>query len=253
MVTTKAPAKPQKAPARPVAPEKLKTPVTVLPILMSNGQHDFVIHRQGCKQYPAQKKRSSYAGLEDYVLAGINNQREVIMEVWSDQIHETWQEDTPKGKTAADEAEAPLAWLNKHGYVTSVDFHTCLAGLPQTAKGTGTTAKAATVRKAAKTELASLVAEAAGRVVANLLDETADFPDAATRTLIYSGFNGDTDIAQCVAQWLHGMPTDRTRFLKVLPRPDRSDWREENDAAGSAAGSAEADTDDTPNTETEAS
>jgi hypothetical protein len=260
-MTTKAgqarPAVAVAAPAPQAKAATLKTPVTVNALLMGKGDYDWVIHLQGCKQYAAAKKRSSYAGLDDYTIEGVRNQREVIMEVWSDQIHETYQDDTPKGKTAADEAEAPMSWLNKHNYTQSVQFHTCLAGLPAIAKGaaTGTaSATAASARKAAKTELATLVAEAAGRVVQDILDANLADPDSAAAVLIHAGYKGDDEIRQCVAQWLHGMPTDRKRFLAVLPRPDRSDWREENDAANSAeeapateaaAETTEADTTDT--------
>lgn len=225
--------KPAGKPAAPAKPEPLKTPVNVAVLLMSGGQHDFIIHRQGCPVYKTQKPKSQYAGIkEDYIIEEVMNQREVIGEVWDDQIRETWAED-PKLKDK-DYATASWAWLAKMGYVHSVSFHKCLDGLPQQAK---TAPKAASTKKQAKNELATLVAEAAGQMVADLLDANLadDGPLAQRAALVTSGFASDDDIRQCVAQWLHGMPVYRERFLAVLPRPDRSDWREETDAAVAAA------------------
>ncbi|HLY75921.1 MAG TPA: hypothetical protein VKU80_17510 [Planctomycetota bacterium] len=237
MVTkTRPPITPTAKPTPPARPAALKTPVNTLVLLMGGVKNDFLIHREGCKRYAADKKRSQYAGIEDYKLEEIANQREVIMEVWGDQIAEVWGEDEKlKDK---DYAEASWAWLTKNGFVTSVQFHSCLDGLPQSAAAKASAASAANTKRTAKTLLATLVAEAAGRVVADLQNENVLSPSSPDAAAILAGFATAPEIAQCVAQWLHGMPVDRARFLKVLPRPDRSDWRAENDAANSAANSA---------------
>ena len=55
----------------------------------------------------------------------------------------------------------------------------------------------------AKRKLATAVVQAAANI--------ADLSDADKVT---------------IASWLHHLPADRDEFVKVLPRPDRSDWRE---------------------------
>jgi hypothetical protein len=253
--TVKPAARPSSKPAPKPAPPMLTTPVDVYVLLMSSATQDgFYVHRQGCKGYAPQKKKSAYAGTDDYALAEIANQREVIMEVWDDQIRESWGDD-PDNEQDSDYASASWLWLENNGYVDSVTFHSCLDGLPeqppqkvQKVQKNGTAAKAAATRKIAKNELASLVAEASGAMLRSLLG-TADIADATEGTaqqtdhplplapspepdriaLVRSGFRDDEAIRQCVAQWLHGIPADRTRFLAALPRPDRSDWREQEE------------------------
>lgn len=212
---------PSKRPAPPAKPEPLKTPVDVLVLLMGSQSSDFVIHLNGCKSYKAQKAKSQYAGLDDYQLTDVVNQLEVIRDVWDDQIREEFEED-PKNE-GKDYATASWGWLNSHGYVHSVKFHTCLDGLPQQAK---TVAKGNSNKKAAKIELATLVAEAAGAMLAELL-ATPDpgEPEEATAKFVRSGFKDDAEVKQCVAQWLHGLPCDRERWVASgMAIPDRSDW-----------------------------
>lgn len=206
-------------------PEPLKTPVDVLVLLMNKGSADFVIHMDGCKSYKSQKARSAYAGLQDYRLTDVVNQLEVIRDVWDDQIREQWEEDPKNAET--DYGTAPWSWLNKNGYVTSVDFHSCLDGLPQQAKAA---AKAGNTKKAAKQELATLVAEFTAMMLAELLAENTEsgkdtiIPEPAI-DLVKSGFKDDDEIRQCVAQWLHGLPCDRDRWVAAgMAIPDRSDW-----------------------------
>jgi hypothetical protein len=219
---------PKSRPPAPAKPEPLKTPVDAYVLLMPKGT-DFRIHKTDCKSYKAQKAQSSYKGLQDYKLEGIVNQLEVIRDVWDDQIREQWEEEhaDPEDpeKEIPDYGTAPWSWLNANGYVHSVEFHTCLNGLPQQAKGA---AKTANTRKLAKTELATLVAEAAGQMLEDLLGANLADPDdpyARAAEMITSGFKGDDEIRQCVAQWLHGLPCDRDRWVAAgMAIPDRSDW-----------------------------
>lgn len=244
---------PSKRPAPPAKPEPLKTPVDVLVLLMGNQSSDFVIHLNGCKSYKTQKAKSQYAGLDDYQLTDVVNQLEVIRDVWDDQIREEFEED-PKNE-GKDYATASWGWLNSHGYVHSVKFHTCLDGLPQQAK---TVAKGASTKKSAKLELATLVAEAAGAMLADLLDqedpEDPENPYAAAASLVKSGFANDDEIRQCVAQWLHGLPCDRDRWVASgMAIPDRSDWAgfvaRMNAASTGGQGELEDATDSTDETE----
>jgi hypothetical protein len=215
---------PSSRPAPKAKPEPLKTPVDVLVLLMPKGGSDFVIHEKSCRSYKGQKAKSSYAGLQDYALTQVVNQLEIIRDVWDDQIREEFEED-PKNE-GKDYAEASWGWLNQHGYVDSVGFHTCLDGLPQQAKNA---IKTANTKKAAKQELASLVAEATARMLAELLDEATatdpDSPYASSAPVVTGGFKDDEEIRQCVAQWLHGLPCDRERWVASgMAIPDRSDW-----------------------------
>lgn len=217
--TTKPQVKPTAAPKPPAKATPLKTPVDVFALLMGDAKTDFVVHLQTCKSYKAQKAKSNYAGLPDYAIPGIVNQYQVITEVWDDQITETRAAD--EDLTDEAKAEDPTwGWLAKNGYVHSVSFHSCLNGLPQSSKAAGT--KAETVKKATKTELATRIAEAAASVLNAIFDPDAGDPEFLKNVL--ATFETEEAARQCVAQWLHGMPTDRSRFTKVLPVPDRSDW-----------------------------
>lgn len=217
---------PRSRPAPKAKPEPLKTPVDVNYLLMSSGE-DFQIHKVGCKHYKAAKARSQYAGIDDITLEGVINQREVIMEVWDDIIRDYFLEQNPvaDGEEEPDYATVSWGWLDKNGFVDSVKFHTCLDGLPQQAK---TAAKGASTKKSAKLELATLVAEAAGQMLADLLGASLADPEepyAASASLVKSGFRDDDEIRQCVAQWLHGLPCDRERWVASgMAIPDRSDW-----------------------------
>ena len=33
------------------------------------------------------------------------------------------------------------------------------------------------------------------------------------------------EAAVCASTWIHHIPADREQWVKVLPKPDRSDWR----------------------------
>lgn len=213
------------AAARPAVvakPEPLKTPVDVYALLKGTDEAaEWEVHKVGCRQYGAAKKRSRYAGSdEDYLLEQVINQSEIIREVWDESIQAEFEED--EKNNGKDYATAPWSWLNAHGYVNSVKFHTCLDGLPAQAK---TAAKGANSIKAAKLELATLVAEAAGAMLNELLTpEDGDSAYAAAKT-IEAGFKDAAAVRQCVAQWLHGLPCDRDRWVASgMAIPDRSDW-----------------------------
>jgi hypothetical protein len=220
-LATKPGIKPDKAPTPPQKPTTLKTPVDVLVLLMGRGESDFIIHTNGCKSYKAQKAKSQYAGMEDYGLEGVINQREVIMEVWDDQIRESYTADD-----GDDYATASWAWLTKNGYVHSVKFHTCLDGLPQAAKA-GAKSTTESIKKATKQELATRVAEAAATMLTAVFDENLaeDSDEATFLAALLAAFGSEDQARQCVAQWLHGMPVDRDRWYNSgLPIPQRSDW-----------------------------
>ena len=243
--------KPTAAPAKPAKATALKTPVNVYMLLMRGS--DFVAHAEGCKQYKALKARSEYASIkEDYVIEGVLNHREIIMEAWDDQLRESWDPE----KDGDDYTSASWAWLVRNGYVGATKLHSCLEGLPQTSKAAGTSkASSEAIKKATKTELATRVALAA----AVLLDEIFTVPDPATtpidpntgalegdthaefRAALLATFGSEESARQCVAQWMHGMPVDRIRWYQSgLPIPQRSDWAdfqppaEEDKAAKSA-------------------
>lgn len=218
---------PSSRPSAPAKPEPLKTPVDVFALLMQ-GEPDWLIHLTTCKAYKRDKARSQYKGISDYKLEGVVNQSEIIRDVWDDQIREQWEEEHTSADGTQDETDygtAPWAWLSRNGYVHTVKFHTCLDGLPQQAKGA---AKTANTKKAAKTELATLVAEATAQMLADLLDANLADPEdpyAAAAAIVTSGFKDDDEIRQCVAQWLHGLPCDRDRWVASgMAIPDRSDW-----------------------------
>lgn len=253
--TTKPPVKPATPPAKPVKATTLKTPVTVKALLMGSGNYDWVIHNEPCKTYPANKKRSAYAGMDDYVIEDVLNQRDVIMEVWGDQIAETF---TADDKTGDDYATATWGWLSKNGYVHSVSFHTCLDGLPQISSKTAAKSSEAT-KKATKTELATRVALAAAAMLDQVFAASAgqaasDSPEAAFLADLLVAFGDEASARQCVAQWMHGMPVDRDRWYNAgLPIPQRSDWADYQPPAASAtaalATDPKPDTTDTPATE----
>lgn len=80
-------------------------------------------------------------------------------------------------------------------------------------------------KSSARREIATRVALAAAALVDNM---ATDSSDAAWLTAFAETTDIDKAKAEakaCIAQWMHGMPVDRDRFLTVLPRPDRSDWR----------------------------
>lgn len=228
---TKPEIKPQAAPAKPEKPKALKTPVDVFYLLTSSGSFTWIIHKTDCKRYNADKQRSQYKGLDDYGLEGVLNQRDVIMEVWDDQIVETFNAE--EHGEDEDYAGVSWAWLTRNGYTGSVQFHTCLDGLAQSASKTK--ASSETIKKATKNELATRVIEAAAALLDELFSETLteedDEPGDEVRALIefrenlLTAFGTEEAARQCVAQWLHGMPADRDRwFASGMPIPNRSDW-----------------------------
>jgi len=224
---TKPAIKPESGPRKPDKPATLKTPVDVLALLMNGGQYDWVVHLKGCKSYKAQKAKSAYAGLEeDYEIPQVINQRDVIMDAWGDQIAESYAADD---KVGDDYAEASWAWLSKNGYVTSVSFHGCLEGLPQSSKAAAKAANAENVKKATKQELATRVALKAAELLDGVFAVDENEADASTdpafATALLAAFGTEDAARQCVAQWMHGMPVDRDRWYRAgLPIPQRSDW-----------------------------
>jgi hypothetical protein len=218
--TAKPEIKPDKAPTPPPKPATLKTPVDVTFLLMNN-TGDFKVHVVGCSVYKRDKARSAYKGLDDYQIDQVVNRREVIMELWDDQIRESYTADD-----GDDYASASWAWLAKNGYVQSVDFHSCLDGLPQAAKA-GAKAASESIKKATKQELATRVAEAAATMLTAVFDENLaeDSDEATFLAALLAAFGSEDQARQCVAQWLHGMPVDRDRWYNSgLPIPQRSDW-----------------------------
>lgn len=249
MNTVKPPVTPTAPPAKPAKPTVLKTPVTVTPLLMGTGNHEFSIHLKGCKAFKAQKAKSNYAGIEpDYEVEGVLNQRDVIMEVWSDQIVETWQQE--EHGEDEDYATVSWAWLTRNGYVHSVMFHSCLDGLPQSSKAAAKTATE-TIKKSTKQDLATRVAEAAAQMLDEIFSERLiaeeDEPGDEVKDLIAFRDNciavfGSADATrQCVAQWMHGMPVLRDRWVAAgLPVPNRSDWADFAPKSNSANGTTPA-------------
>lgn len=220
-------------------------------VMMNSGPHsgEFRVHIKGCRSLSNDKKRSSY-DIPVYTL--VTTRKQVIMEAWDDQIRDTWENQYSafvSSTTDQDDGTAPpqvsdpggddyalatYAWLQENTYASSVHFHTCLDALPdhaeQVAKNKTAKEKVTATRKLAKQTLATLVAEAAAAVADNIISAAREFADPAdpansAECLVLSGFDDTEDIKRCISQWLHGMPTDRDRFLAVLPRPDRSDWR----------------------------
>lgn len=249
MATSKPAVKPANGPRKPEKAPTLKTPVDVLALLMGTGNYDFVIHAVGCKAYKAQKAKSQYAGMEDYEVPQVVNQRDVIMEVWGDQIADSYKEDD---KVGDDYADATWGWLTKNGFVTSVNFHTCLDGLPQSSKAAAKP-NADAVKKATKQELATQVALAAAALLDRVFSANAastegddDYEDAQFANALIAAFGSQEAARQCTAQWMHGMPVDRDRWYRAgLPIPQRSDWADYQPPADAAPT-----TDGTP-TETE--
>jgi len=216
-------AKPIKAQAAPKPPAKaptIKTPVNVYALLMNGGPYDWTVHSTTCKSYKAAKAKSAYAGLDDYEISDVLNQRDVIMDVWDDQIRESFTD-----ADGDDYAAASWGWLKKNGYVDSVSFHSvCLQGLPQTSKAAAASKSSEAIKKATKNELATRVAEAAAKLLDDIFDEN-DGPESKFLAALLAAFGSEDQARQCVAQWMHGMPVDRDRwYASGLPIPQRSDW-----------------------------
>lgn len=214
------------APAKPTKTPTLKTPVSVLVLLMGTAEAGtYQVHLQGCKQYAAAKKRSQYNWQTDWVLEGILNRQAVILEAWDDQITESRKADDDLTDDQRNE-DPTWAWLNKNGYVDATEFHTCLAGLPQSSKAAGT-AKAESIKKSTRQELATRVVERAAGLLDEIFATDATDEDTAFAVLLVEAFGSEENARQCTAQWMHGMPVYRDRWAATsLPIPNRSDWKD---------------------------
>lgn len=221
------------APAKPTKTPTLKTPIDALVLLMGTAEAGtYQIHLKGCKQYAAAKKRSQYNGEPDWVLEGIVNRLQVVMEAWDDQVTESRKADDTL--TQDQKAEDPTwAWLAKNGYVDATEFHTCLAGLPQSSKAAQT--KSESIKKSTRQELATRVVEQAALLLDGIFarDTTAEEVDGELpyadpfADLLVDAFGSEDAARQCTAQWMHGMPVYRDRWAATnLPIPNRSDWKD---------------------------
>jgi hypothetical protein len=63
--------------------------------------------------------------------------------------------------------------------------------------------------------------ELATRVVLAIADMVKGLSAADLKAL---GMTRD-EAAACASTWVHHIPADREQWVKVLPKPDRSDWR----------------------------
>jgi hypothetical protein len=82
-------------------------------------------------------------------------------------------------------------------------------------------------KAAAKRELATRLALAAAAMVDSMATDGSDLQWLLAFAETTDPHKAKAAAKECIAQWLHGMPVDRERFLTVLPRPDRSDWRKD--------------------------
>jgi hypothetical protein len=94
---------------------------------------------------------------------------------------------------------------------------------PETNGETPATA-ARTAKRDAKRDLATRVVLAAAEMVERLDGSElamlgVDVNDAKAMT------EAREEVARTVSLWLHHLPADRDQWVKVLPKPDRSDWR----------------------------
>jgi hypothetical protein len=83
---------------------------------------------------------------------------------------------------------------------------------------------ARTAKRDAKRDLATRVVLAAAEMVERLDGSElamlgVDVNDAKAMT------EAREEVARTVSLWLHHLPADRDEWVKVLPKPDRSDWR----------------------------
>jgi hypothetical protein len=170
------------------------TPNRELVVLLVNGI--FKVHAKGCKSIYRDRKKAN----NEFPFKAASRY-ETVAELWDDIINENVPEQY------AIRYDAVVSYYNE------TDFHSCLADLPDGDPGRPepeTPAKAQSAKRAAKRELASLVVEAAARVM------TLTPPAGMT----------EDDVAKAIAHWLHHLPADRERWVATgLPKPDRSDWR----------------------------
>jgi len=99
--------------------------------------------------------------------------------------------------------------------VGATKFHGCceLDKLPGVGGQTGP--KGPSASSIARKELATMCVEALAAMVNAL---PADHP-------VVREVGGQEKARVMVTSWIHHLPADRTRWLAVLPKPDRSDWR----------------------------
>lgn len=216
--SAKADPKPAPAPKAPTAAELVKRSEAIaeaqatkeegtfpLVFLLVHGA-DFRVHAPGCSVTARDLKNSDY---EAPVALVVKTEREAILELWSDQIRETF--DTDDLDSITDEQ------LNENSYVSTVDFHRCTKALPS-----GFAEVETVTPRAAKQRLAMMVASNLDQMVGDLLNGgmAADYFASA-------GMKPD-EVASIVAHWIHHIPTDHAEYgklMKHLPAPDRSDWR----------------------------
>lgn len=179
---------------KPRAPRKPRTPRKPLVFLLArDGQ--FRVHKADCRDVSKEiKEAGNYEKAEP---ADWTSKEDAIRDLWSDQIHESYD-----GK-----GNAPLAFLHEHGFVGSVDFLSCtdslLKPLPAQAKAEDNGASPREHNQALAVRLVELVAKE---------------------------FGGESKADQIkIANWLHALPTGGAGWQRYWPqgfaRPTSAGWR----------------------------
>lgn len=157
---------------------------------------NFQVHKPGCRDL---KKIET-----DYDTPGLgtaSSYAEMLRDLWADQIREN---DSVPDDQKTDE------WVLEN-YDVDVTVSPCLR-IPGSAPKP--TEKPKAVKAEAKRDLATRVVEAIADMVKSLPDDA----------LALQGMTRE-EAARCASTWVHHLPADRERWVKVLPKPDRSDWR----------------------------
>lgn len=142
------------------------------------------------------------------------NPRDMILQLWADQIAEADIAD-PDSPTDAE----------LEPYFGATDAHRCVSRL----EGFGSSAKAeknGATKKDAKQMLATRLIEAMAREIDVILDSNlaGTSKDEVEARLILSGMS-NAEIRQGVANWVHHFPADRQRWARSgMAIPVRSDW-----------------------------
>lgn len=230
----------------------VEVPGDELLFMLINGEFD--VHVKGCNRIKAQLKKSDYER-PGTVLA--TDPHDLVTQLWDDIIPEAWvQEEDPEGTPEVrdpetDELLSPInptdEWLEKHNYYSATGIHTCVAKLGgEWANGTGAKGKAKSnggASRQAKRDLALVLVEAMAQAIKELQDDPANDPNKIIPTLGYE------EARQVVAQWIHHFPANRDEWINHLPRPNRSDWITESEAAGTQTSD---ETDDDTNSDADA-
>lgn len=182
-----------------------------LRFVLVNG--DFKVHTAKCPTLKRDLGQSDYE--KAYIVVG-TDQRDVILQLWDDQIREN--PDMVDNDNPTDDE------LNSGGFYGATDFHRCVARLE--GFGTAKAAKTAGTKKASKHMLATRLVEAMARELAIILDSNLAGASTSEKeaALILMGMS-NAEIRQTAANWIHHFPADRQRWVASgMAVPVRSDW-----------------------------